>query len=87
VVSYVKTVGLYNIMQYEPGGTLFGYIRNNHRIPQHTAKRMFLRIAQGVMLIHNKDCAHMDIKISNIILDKDFNPKLCDFGTLTRLRT
>jgi serine/threonine protein kinase len=87
VVEHIAQVGIYNIMKYEPGGTLFGYIREHKRIPEHTAKKMFLRIAQSLMVVHNQNCAHMDIKISNIILDENFNPKLCDFGTMTRLRT
>jgi serine/threonine protein kinase len=45
-------------------------------------------IASGLDYLHNscpKTVLHRDIKPGNVMLDRDFNAKLCDFGLVTQL--
>lgn len=45
----------------------------------------FLHFAQqilnGISYIHSNGIAHMDIKLTNILINKSFDIKLCDFGS------
>ncbi|CAN4104461.1 unnamed protein product [Withania somnifera] len=46
-------------------------------------KKICLGIAKGLAYLHEElspKIVHRDIKTSNILLDKDFNPKISDFG-------
>ncbi|XP_015082804.1 probable LRR receptor-like serine/threonine-protein kinase At1g07650 isoform X3 [Solanum pennellii] len=48
-----------------------------------TRKKICLGIARGLAYLHEESSlkiVHRDIKTSNILLDKDFNPKISDFG-------
>ena len=50
------------------------------RIPEQTAQRIIFCIADAVSLIHSKGIAHRDIKLANILLKKNCQIKLADFG-------
>lgn len=37
-------------------------------------------IISGIDFIHSKDIVHLDIKLGNILIQKQLIPKICDFG-------
>jgi interleukin-1 receptor-associated kinase 1 len=44
---------------------------------------VIIGVAQGLAYLHHKcnpTIVHLDIKPGNILLDKDYTPKLADFG-------
>ena len=44
-------------------------------------KSMMIQIVDAVSALHNKtNCAHLDLKLENILITKDGILKLCDFG-------
>lgn len=52
-----------------------------------TRIKICIGIARGLVYLHEESMLkiiHRDIKATNILLDKDFNPKICDFS-LARL--
>jgi serine/threonine protein kinase len=42
--------------------------------------RFYYQVLQAVQHCHSHNVVHRDIKPENILLDKDFNVKLTDFG-------
>ncbi len=43
-------------------------------------QKIFTQLVGAVAYIHNKSCVHRDLKLENVLLDKNENVKLCDFG-------
>ena len=44
------------------------------------AQKVFTQLVGAVVHVHNMSCVHRDLKLENILLDKNENVKLCDFG-------
>ena len=41
---------------------------------------MIRQIARTMAFIHNSGVVHRDLKSYNILLDENYNAKICDFG-------
>ena len=69
------------ILDYIPNKTLGYYFYNiDKSISEKYAKVILLKIAKGVKEIHDTNLCHLDLKLDNILLDKFYNPIICDFG-------
>lgn len=69
------------IMEYCENDSLYDYIQKNNGFKKEQEKKeMFRKILEAVAYLHEEDIAHCDIKLENILLDKNMNPKLCDFN-------
>ena len=94
--SHVNVVSLFGfclegskralIYEYMPNGSLDKYIYSENPKEILGWERLYaiaLGIARGLEYLHhscNTRIVHFDIKPQNILLDKDFNPKIADFG-------
>ena len=69
-------------MSLVEGESLHSYIKSkeNRRLPEDEAKFIIKQIIQVLAYLHSKNVTHRDIKLENIILDKDKRIKLIDFG-------
>ncbi|CAA2965295.1 LEAF RUST 10 DISEASE-RESISTANCE LOCUS RECEPTOR-LIKE PROTEIN KINASE-like isoform X2 [Olea europaea subsp. europaea] len=80
------------IYEFMPNGSLEKFINHNSSIAERQLgwEKLFqiaIGIAHGIEYLHqgcNTRILHFDIKPHNILLDKDFNPKISNFG-LARL--
>jgi len=62
-------------------GNLFDFVYYNKPLDEKLARTLFLQVIDGVQALHRKDFVHRDIKPQNIVLDSDYNLKICDFGS------
>ncbi|XP_019193820.1 PREDICTED: probable leucine-rich repeat receptor-like serine/threonine-protein kinase At3g14840 [Ipomoea nil] len=62
---------------------LFGPVEQQLKLDWTTRYRICISIAKGLAYLHEESrlkIVHRDIKATNILLDKDLNPKISDFG-------
>ena len=67
------------IMEYLSNGSLEGLL-NNSALPPSEAVRMAQSVLRGLVHAHGSGILHCDLKPANVLLDSDFEPRLCDFG-------
>ena len=75
-----KLKRLYFVVDYAEKGDLFRYLARGQGLGETNAKILFKKIVLGIKSCHEENIGHLDIKISNIILDENFNPLINDFG-------
>ena len=69
----------YYVMEYVSGGSLADKV-NDGPIPEPEAVRYISQAASALELVHSKHMMHLDIKPGNILIDKDDNAVVIDFG-------
>ncbi|KAI9022009.1 kinase-like domain-containing protein, partial [Hyaloraphidium curvatum] len=74
-------------MEVCPGGGLLKHLlekgTSGYGLGEDEARRMFRQLVGAVAYLHKRSIAHRDLKLDNLLLDKDMNVKLIDFGMAT----
>ncbi|KAL8549507.1 hypothetical protein ACS0TY_008370 [Phlomoides rotata] len=79
------------VYEFMPNGSLDKFIAGKTSFSEAEWEKLFeiaVGVARGLEYLHRgcqMQILHLDIKPHNILLDKDFNPKISDFG-LAKLR-
>jgi WD40 repeat protein/predicted Ser/Thr protein kinase len=73
-------------MEYVDGRPLHQYLRET-QVTLHEKLLLFLKIAEAVTHAHIRGIIHRDLKPSNILIEKDGNPRLLDFGLAKLVET
>ncbi|SLM36142.1 serine threonine protein kinase [Lasallia pustulata] len=68
------------ILEYASGGELFDYILNHRYLKDNAARRLFAQLVSGVGYLHKKGIVHRDLKLENLLLDRNRNIIITDFG-------
>ena len=75
----------YLVLEYASKGELFNYIYcAKCGLSERYSKVIFAKILKGIQACHNAGICHRDLKMQNILVDDNFNPKICDFGFATQ---
>ena len=78
---YEDESGMYLIMEYVEGIPLDDFIRDvTGPMPEERAVPIINRILEAFNYAHQQGIIHRDIKPANIIITKDDNVKILDFG-------
>ena len=75
---------VYIVMEFISGDSLKQAVEQKGIFSEEKLKKIIYKIGQALDHIHSKNILHLDIKPSNILMDKKNNPKLIDFGISKR---
>lgn len=61
-------------------GDLLAYIRKNGVLSEELCRSWFFQMADAIRYLHQRDIAHRDLKCENVLITRNMNVKLSDFG-------
>ncbi|BFZ65242.1 hypothetical protein YB2330_006405 [Saitoella coloradoensis] len=73
-----KYIGI--VLEYASGGELFDYILKQRYLKDAVACGLFAQLISGVGYLHSKGIVHRDLKLENLLLDRNRNIIITDFG-------
>ena len=75
------------VVEYVDGNNLYQYIRKrpgSRMSDENEVKKIFKQIVQSVSYMHSRNVAHRDLKLENVLIDRNTKQtKLIDFGLST----
>jgi len=86
IIKLYKTVDTVTqthlIMECSSMQSLHAYLKlkPSKRLPEEDAKKIFKQIIEGLNYLHQRNVAHRDMKLENLLIDSDLNVKIIDFG-------
>ena len=81
--NLVEFIGMYKdsiLLEYVPNGNVTSYFIDNLDKCVKLDHKWILQTANALRFIHRHNVSHGDLNTNNMLLDKNLNIKLCDFG-------
>ena len=75
---------IFIIMEYCEGKDLMDYILRKNKLSEIESNKFFRQLIIALIYLHKQNITHRDIKIDNMLLDKNNDLKLVDFGLSTK---
>lgn len=79
ITEFMKKGSLHDIIYSKKSKSI------QEKIPINRMLEIIIDVAKAMIYLHKREIFHCDLKSSNILMDKNWNIKLADFG-LSRLR-
>lgn len=83
--AYFHDDHIWFVLEYFSCGSLQEVIEKYGKIPEHILFSIVRRVAESMDELHSQQLLHRDIKPANILLGKNGDCKITDFGILTNL--
>lgn len=89
IIKYYETIyaaeSINIIMELVENNSLLEYLRAqpNKRVSEDNLRIIMTEIFKALAYLHSKNIVHRDIKLENILISKDMQIKLIDFGFST----
>ncbi len=77
-------LNVYLVLDYAQNGTLYTHLHKQKVLTPNEVFHFFHQTCLAIQYLHQHDILHRDLKPENLLLDKDHNIKLCDFGWAAR---
>jgi len=68
------------VMEYVNGGELFFHLSKERHFPEERTKFYGAEIISAIDYLHKRGIIYRDLKLENLLLDKDGHIKIADFG-------
>jgi len=78
---------VYILLEYCNNQTLMEVHKRRRKITEPETQYYMHQILDGVAYLHSRRVIHRDLKLGNILLDRELNVKIADFGLATWLMT
>lgn len=76
----VTESSVYVVSEYCPNGELFDALTSCGRCSERRVQKWIRQLTSAIHYCHKQGIVHRDIKLENILLDAQYNVKMCDFG-------
>lgn len=71
----------YLVMEHIDGGNLFSIINSTGSLPEWKSRHYFCQLVSAIDYLHSElKIAHRDLKVENVMIDRNDNVRLIDFG-------
>ncbi|XP_070568178.1 serine/threonine-protein kinase MARK1-like [Ptychodera flava] len=70
----------YLVLELADGQEFMTYLQDKKRFTERETRKFMRQLTSAVDHMHQADIIHRDIKIENLLLDRDCNLKMIDFG-------
>ncbi|KAJ2080109.1 hypothetical protein H4R24_003314 [Coemansia sp. RSA 988] len=84
IIETERYIGI--VIEYASGGELFDHILAHRQLKESDACRLFAQLIAGVGYLHSSNIVHRDLKLENLLLDRNRNIKITDFGFANQFR-
>lgn len=71
---------LFFVMEYINGGEIYTHLKRSGPFPEDKTRFYVAEIASALTYLHGKGIVYRDLKLENLLLDKDGHIRITDFG-------